>query len=71
MLAGGSNITAFRAAKTWAASIWGSAAWVKTQLTPGVSTLAVPRPIMRPRICAGERIVPRGRICRAYKLKEA
>ncbi len=28
--------------------MWGSAAWDQNQLTPGVSTLAAPRPILRP-----------------------
>jgi len=27
--------------------MWGSAAWVQTQLTPGVSALAAPLPICR------------------------
>ena len=30
-------------------AIWGSAAWAQTQLTPGVSVLAAPHPIIRTR----------------------
>jgi hypothetical protein len=34
-------------------AMWGSAAWAQTQLTPGVSTLAAPRPIRQlRRFCA-------------------
>jgi len=36
--------------------LWGSAAWAQTQLTPGVSTLAAPRPISFARQKGEERV---------------
>jgi hypothetical protein len=39
-------------------AIWGSAAWAQTQLTPGVSTLAAPRPSIKRRLKIGARPYP-------------
>jgi hypothetical protein len=44
---GGSNISNFGQPKPGLPVLWGSAAWVQTQLTPGVSALAAPRSIIR------------------------
>jgi hypothetical protein len=36
-------------------TMWGSAAWAQIQLTPGVSTLAAPRSIVRRRLGSAAR----------------
>jgi len=45
MIAAGAvmNVRQFWQSEPGLPSVWGSAAWAQTQLTPGVSTLAAPR----------------------------